>query len=57
MLKVELTYDSSIQLLDIYLKILRVESQRGICTTVHCSFIHNSPEGEAKQMYINGWID
>ena len=43
-LEVELQYDPTVLLLDIYLKELKSVSKRDICTHIHCNIINNSQD-------------
>ena len=46
-LKIELPYDPAMPLLGVYLKDIKLVSQRDICTHVHCSIIHDSQDMES----------
>ena len=50
-LKIELTYDPVIPLLDTYLK--KTNSKRYVNPNIHSSTVHNSQDMEATEMSIN----
>ena len=57
-LKTELSYDSAVKILAIYLKKTKnTNSKRYMLPPVHCSISYNSQDGKAASVSISAWMD